>query len=76
MIVKRAGLITDSRSRTIKGWFGSGLMIIRRGEVIIRDNSCHKITPVFGWYLCRFRGYRKVDCSFGIFKFDGYSKKI
>lgn len=76
MKVKRTGLVTDSRARSIRGWFGSGLVIIRKREIVIRENTCHKIKPLFGWYLCKFRGYTKIDCSFYGRKFTGYSKQL
>lgn len=74
MRVARTGLATDSKARTISGWFGSGLVLRRNGKTIIRENVCHKIHPLFIWYLCKFRGYHKIDCSFNVLRFVGCEK--
>lgn len=74
MYTQRTGLVTDSRARTISGWFGEALVLRRDGGTLIRENTCHRIKPLFGWYLCKFKGYRKVDCSFAGYTFVGYRK--
>lgn len=76
MRVRHTGLETDSRARTITGWFGAGLVLRRDGTVVIRENTCHKIKPLFGWYLCKFRGYHKIDCSWAGYVLAGYCKYV
>jgi hypothetical protein len=74
MEMSRTGLVTDSKARTISGWFGSGLVLHRDGIFLIRENTAHKISKLFGWYLCKFRGFVFSDQSAYGYKFDGYSK--
>ncbi|WGH28531.1 hypothetical protein 13VV501A_gene0035 [Vibrio phage 13VV501A] len=75
MRVVRTGLVTDSKARTISGWFGNGLVLRRNGALVVRENAYHKLHPLFVWYLCKFRGYRKIDCSLGSYHFVGCTKE-
>jgi hypothetical protein len=72
--VERTGLVTDPKARTIRGWFGAGLVLRRNGKTVIRENVCHKLHPLFVWYLCKFRGFHKIDCPLNALRFVGCEK--
>jgi hypothetical protein len=72
MKVRITGLVSTPRARTISGHFGSAIaMIDKQGNFCLLNNVNHRLHPVFGWYLCTFRGYERFTW---VLNFIGYRK--